>query len=252
MSDNGAEGILRRRAEEKAAATPTAPAQPVDQGTAGHKPGRIKSAASGAAGGAAGGPWGAAAGAVTGALTGGKGKKAGGHKALVAEFMICMTILLLSPMVDKGGNVTTAKFMKKASATAAVFIILGFIGSAGDTARKAATGLGMLMTLTVLLNERSVFGQLVKAVSGSGVSVGPAIPLGGGEAADSGTTGSLGQPLSLQDQTELGGGIASDAGTAVNRWVRGLFGDPTVAPLLGVPSPQSDPTGYLDLFGAVD
>lgn len=178
MSERGAEGILRRQAEAKAAAAPkpASSSQPVDKATAGHKPGKVSRVASGAAGGSAGGPWGAAAGALGGALAGGK-KKAGGQRALVGEFMICMVILLLSPMVDKGGNVTTGKFMKKASATAAVFIILGFIASTGDTARKAANGLGMLMTLTVLLNERSVFGQLVKAVNGAGVSTGPPIHL---------------------------------------------------------------------------
>ncbi len=169
MSERGAEGILRRQAEERAAAAAAAKpaAQPVDAGTAGDRPpGKAKRAAAGAAGGAVGGPGGAAAGAVTGLLSGGKGKRTGGNKALVAEFVICMVLLGLSPLAHKGGNVTVSKFLKKGSATAAVFIILGFVSATGQTGRKVASGLGLLVTLTVLLNERSTFGVLVKAVGG--------------------------------------------------------------------------------------
>lgn len=171
MSERGAEGILRREREARERAKA---AQPVDHGTAGHaqkKASRVKGAAAGAAGGAPAGPEGAAVGAVLGALTGGgggKGKRRGpGNRALVAEFVICMAMLAMSPLVDSGGSVTTGKWMKKGSATAAVFIILGFVSSMGESAKKVAAGLGLLMTLSVLLNERSVFGVLVKAVGGS-------------------------------------------------------------------------------------
>lgn len=106
--------------------------------------------------------------ALAGALSGGKPGR--GSKALVAEFVICMLILLLSPLTNGGGDVTVAKFMKKGSATAGVFVILGFVSVGGPTARKVASGLGLLMTATILLNERSVFGEIVKAVSGEGIS----------------------------------------------------------------------------------
>lgn len=230
MSDRGAEGILRRRAEEKAASEPKTAAQPVDNGTAGHSEGRVKRAAKGAAGGSLAGPEGAALGAVTGLLSGGKGKSSSGHKALVAEFAVCMALLALSPLVNKGGDITVGKFMKKASATAAVFIILGFLASTGDVPKKFANGLGALMTLTVLLNERSVFGELVKAVGGQDVAI-PAVgspstkPTFAGPApapAPALTPG--GNPASLQDQLELGGGFAADAGTAVHNWFAGPTG----------------------------
>jgi hypothetical protein len=177
------------------------------------------------------------------------GTKKTGSKALVAEFVICMFILLLSPLTHSGADVTVAKFMKKGSATAGVFIILGFISVGGGSARKVANGLGALVTLTVLLNERSVFGELVKAVNGQGVST---VSSGGDQS--QGGDGDIpltpeGNPESLQDQLELGGGLAADIGTNINHWVRGLFGDPNVAPLPGVPSPQTDPKGYLELFG---
>jgi hypothetical protein len=249
MSERGAEGILRRQAEAKAAAKPATTPQPVDQGTAGHKPGRVKGAAAGAATGAVGGPGGAFLGGLAGGLTGGKGKSrsASGRRALVAEFVICMALLGLSPMVDKGGDITTSKFMKKASATAAVFIVLGFISSAGDTARKVANGLGLLMTLTVLLNERSAFGALVKAVNGDGVKI--SLPSGSQSGFSNepapGTTGALGQPLSLQDQWELGGDFASNAGT----WLHNLFTGGNVGG--GVPqlNTEQGETDYLNLFG---
>lgn len=184
--------------------------------------------------------------ALAGALSGGKPGR--GSKALVAEFVICMLILLLSPLTNGGGDVTVAKFMKKGSATAGVFVILGFVSVGGPTARKVASGLGLLMTATILLNERSVFGEIVKAVSGEGVSTVSGST--GTGSADSGTPLTPGgNPESLQDQLELGGGLAADIGTGINHWVRGLFGDPSVPPLSGVPDPSTDPKGYLDLFG---
>lgn len=258
MSERGAEGILRRQAEAKAAAAAkpaekAKPAQPVDKGTAGdsHTPGRAKRAAAGAAGGAVAGPGGAAAGGIAGLLSGGgKKKRSGpGHRALVAEFVICMAILALSPMVDKGGDITTSKFMKKASATAAVFIILGFIASAGDTARKAANGLGLLMTMTVLLNERSIFGQLVKAVNGDGVPI-PKVSLPD-IAPPNGTHDAAGNPYSFQEQWELGGGIAADAGRATHEWLKDFFGRDLLPPDTGQQVPGGNPgqTGFPGMGG---
>lgn len=218
MSERGAEGILRRQAEAAKAAGP--PEQPAP------RPSRVKSAAAGAAGGSVGGAPGAAAGAVAGLLTGGGGKRSGGNKALVAEFSICMLILLLSPLTHQGGDVTVSKFMKKGSATAAVFIILGFISSAGGSARKVAAGIGLLMTLTILLNERSVFGELVKAVNGDGVSIPKPAGGAGGDSDSDPDSGAFGDPTggSLQERLEFGGGYAGDAGRATNRWLRDLFG----------------------------
>lgn len=254
MSERGAEGILRRRAEaqkavqeaaDRRAAEATSKAiasRKADAGTvATTKPkgGRIKGAATGAAGGSVGGPGGAAAGAVTGFLSGGKSRsRKSGNKALIGEFGLCMAILLLQPLVEGGGATTKGKFMKKASATAAVFIILGFISSVGETPKRVANGIGALMTVTVILNERSAFGQLVKAMGGEPVSVGGPIKLGGKTPAPapstvgsgsvgSGSVGSFGQQLSLQDQFELGGNLASDAGTAANHALQSYADDPT-------------------------
>ena len=230
------------------------PAQPVDSGQPGEKPGRVKSAGKGAAGGSAAGPEGAAAGALAGLLTGGKGKRAaGGNKALVAELVVCMALLILSPLIAKGGDITAAKFMKKGSATLGVFVVLGIISTTGQTGRKVASGLGMLMTLTVLLNERSVFATITEMVSGEGTPI-AAVKTPGTDLTfdNSGPTTPDGNPESTQESLEAGGGLAADLGTDVNKWVRGFFGDSSVPALPGVPSPSTDPTGYLDLFGAGD
>lgn len=224
MSERGAEGILRRQSEAKAAAAPDP--EPAGSGPAGARPvGRVKSAAAGAASGSGGGPSGAGLGALTGLLSGGKGKRTGGNKALVGEFVVCMVLLGLSPLAEKGGDVTVGKFLKKGSATAAVFIILGFISASGQSGRKVASGLGLLMTLTILLNERSVFGTLVKAVGGESVHVNLPSGTTTGFTAPALTPG--GNPQSFQDQNELGGAVAVDAGTAVHDALQDYANDPT-------------------------
>jgi len=195
----------------------TAPAQPVDQGTAGHG-GRVKNAAKGAAGGAVAGPEGAAAGALAGLLAGG-GKRAAGNRALVAEFVICMVVLGLSPVV--GENVTVGKFMKKGSATAAVFVILGFISAVGPTSRKVASGLGLLMTATVLLNERSVFGRLVQAVNGRDVPI-----AGAGTPATSSSPAPAAPPASGLDWSNPFS-LGASLGDSIRHAVGGLVDGPS-------------------------
>lgn len=143
------------------------------------------------------------------------GSRKTGSKALVAEFVICMLILLLSPLTHSGADITVAKFMKKGSATAGVFVILGFVSAGGGTARKVAQGLGLLMTLTVLLNERSVFGEIVKAVNGEGVSIPkPAGASGGDDALPE--TDPTGEFTFTTDPTT--GAVSAESNIAVNRW----------------------------------
>lgn len=143
------------------------------------------------------------------------GSKKTGSKALVAEFVICMLILLLSPLTHSGADVTVAKFMKKGSATAGVFVILGFVSAGGGTARKVAQGLGLLMTLTVLLNERSVFGEIVKAVSGEGVSIPKPAGAAGGDdgVAETDPTGEF-----TFTTDPVTGAVSAESNIAVNRW----------------------------------
>lgn len=143
------------------------------------------------------------------------GAKKTGSKPLVAEFVICMLILLLSPLTHSGADTTVSKFMKKGSATAGVFVILGFVSAGGGTARKVANGLGLLMTLTIVLNERSVFGEIVKAVSGEGVSIPKPAGAGGG---DDGITETDPTGEFTFTTDPVTGNVSAESNIAVNRW----------------------------------
>lgn len=93
------------------------------------------------------------------------------RKLLVAEFTLCMVILAFSPITDKHKSEKPGAFMKRASATMGVFFVLGLISTAGRGAGKAAAAFGGLMTLTLLISQRSIFtvltGKLNKGVGES-------------------------------------------------------------------------------------
>lgn len=149
----------------------------------------IGGATAGAAAGAAvGGPPGAVIGGGLGAVGGAvkahgakkvlrkaKLAKLGpGRQMLVAEFVICMVILALSPLTDKHADEEAAEFLKRGAATCAVFFVLGLIGSAGRGATKVAAGLGALITLSLLVSDRDVFAAVANKVGTSASSTEPA------------------------------------------------------------------------------
>lgn len=127
-------------------------------------------AAGTAAGAAVGGPVGAAAGAVIGgaggAIAGAKAKKAykmamhaslGARRLVVAEFLICMIVIALSPVTDKRKNEGPATHMRRLSAVMAVFLVLGLLSGAGRGAGKFAAGFGGLVSAAILLSNRDLF-----------------------------------------------------------------------------------------------
>lgn len=138
-------------------------------------------AAEGAAAGAALGPEGAVAGAVIGA-----GKKAMAAKkkkqaakrnagrsrglvgnprrALIAEFVICIILLALSPLAKPQGDLSAKKWMTKGSAMCLLFIILGLIGATGPRTQKVTAAFGALVTIALLIDQRSIFGVLVNSL----------------------------------------------------------------------------------------
>jgi hypothetical protein len=115
---------------------------------------------------------GAVAGGAGGALKGHSAKKtwkaakrgnaAGARRALIAEFLICILILALSPVARPAGDVKPADWMKRGSAMCGVFILLGMTSSIGPRAARAAVALGGLITLALLLDQREIFGVLTK------------------------------------------------------------------------------------------
>lgn len=86
-------------------------------------------------------------------LVKGAGRSIGSQGALVAEFLACMLILLLSPL---GKDVSAKDFMRKGTAVSLLFIVLAMIGSAGPGARRAVTAFGGLLTLVVFLDQRNL------------------------------------------------------------------------------------------------
>jgi hypothetical protein len=137
--------------------TPLRNARPGDRGRAG----RVSDAAAGAGAsklldGIPGGK----------ALTNATAPASHARTLLVAEFTACMAVLAFSPLTK-----TTEKpqaFMKRASATMGVFFVLALIATAGRGASRAAAGFGGLVTLVLLISQRSIFTVLTKKM-GAGV-----------------------------------------------------------------------------------
>ena len=94
----------------------------------------------------------------------GKGKKALSgsagkwRKVLIAEFIVCTVLLGLSPLARD--DVSPMRFMKRGSATAAFFVVLGIISAFGRGAGRAAAAFGGLATVALLVDQREAFGKL--------------------------------------------------------------------------------------------
>lgn len=119
------------------------------------------------------GPPGAVAGGVIGtaggAIAGRKAKKAyqaamraspGTRRIIVAEFMVCMVIVALSPLTDRKREEAPADFMKRMAAIMGVFFVLGLVSAAGRNAAKGAAGFGGLVTVALAVSSRDVFMKL--------------------------------------------------------------------------------------------
>lgn len=151
---------------------------------------------------------------LTGAGLSGMGKGKGPSKALpkssarrvlIAEFALCMVILAFSPMTGKAP--TASAFMKRASAIMGLFFLLGLVSTGGRGASRAAAGFGGLVTLVLLISDRSIFTVLTKKFQ-PGVGETDS-DLGGLDAQD--------QADASGDPTDdpSAGGVAGAAGAAV-------------------------------------
>lgn len=103
-----------------------------------------------------------------------------GMKMLMAEFLICIIILGLSPLAGGGSDSSTdstdsstglsalagaGQFMLKGSATFGLFLVLGMIAAIGPNVAKWSAGIGGLVTLAVVFNAASSFEGMVTAIS---------------------------------------------------------------------------------------
>lgn len=155
---------------------------------------------------------GTAIGGAAGAAVGGVGGLAGAvredkaarvdsaaRSALVAEFLLCMVVVGLSPLTDKHRDEPAGAWMKRATALMGVFLVLGLIGSAGRGAARAATGFGGLLTLALLISERSMFTMIAAKFGGAdnGAPVGTAFGVGAGDAV-AGAAGLFSDPAPVE------------------------------------------------------
>lgn len=120
---------------------------------------------------------GAVGGGALGAHKGRKEKRAwaranrgAGTQVLVAEFVICMIILALSPMTTAGKDIAAKDWMKRGTAVCALFMILGMVGAVGPKATRAMAAFGGLVTLTLLVNQRSIFVTIADKLKTTGTA----------------------------------------------------------------------------------
>lgn len=95
----------------------------------------------------------------------GSGSQGSYRKALIAEFLVCLLLLAFSPLAKGPGEMGPIRFMKRGTATAALFVILGLVSSAGAGAAKACAMFGGLVTLVLLVDQREAFGKLAEILT---------------------------------------------------------------------------------------
>lgn len=120
---------------------------------------------------------GAAAGGASGAVSaareksGAGGPRSSAQRLLVAEFVICIVILALSPIAAPAGSVAGKDWMKRGSAMCGLFLVLGLVSAIGPRAGRVAAAFGGIATVTLLVDQRSIFGVLVDKLGSTGTAV---------------------------------------------------------------------------------
>jgi len=92
----------------------------------------------------------------------GKKKRPAVQRVLIAELLICLLVVALGPIAK---TVSGKDFMKRGSAILAAFLVLGLVSSIGPKAGKAAGAFGLLMTLAILVDQKSVFSKLITVMN---------------------------------------------------------------------------------------
>lgn len=90
------------------------------------------------------------------------------RRVLIAEFVLCMVFLAFSPLVEKHKDESAGAFMKRGSATMGLFFFLALLSTAGRGASRAAAAFGGLVTLVLVISQRSIF-TLLTTKLGKGV-----------------------------------------------------------------------------------
>ena len=158
----------------------------------------------------------------TGSLMGRKGKskrkkRSPATRALIAEFLLCTIVLALSPLgVPEEDEPSPGQWARRGSAIVGVFLLLGLISAAGPRAGKAAAMFGGLVTLVLVIDQKSVFVAIARAVNrqdtGSDLGEGVADVITSPGATVGGATASTTRPAGAG--ATVGGAAASAAGIA--------------------------------------
>ncbi len=90
-------------------------------------------------------------------------RRAVGMGPLVAEFVICILILALTPLgrTDDDGEMQPRQWMLAGTAMCGVFALLGLLAAVGPRARRTAIAIGALITLVLVVDQRRIFSRLV-------------------------------------------------------------------------------------------
>lgn len=92
----------------------------------------------------------------------GGGGGSGAARALLAEFVICVILLGLSPLSRPDGETRPADWIRRGTAISAVFMMLGMVSAIGPRSGRAAAALGGLITLALLVDQRAIFGEIAR------------------------------------------------------------------------------------------
>lgn len=94
------------------------------------------------------------------------------RRLIVGEFIICAAIITLSPISNKHADQTAADWLRRSSALALLFLILGLIATGGQKSARFAAGLGAVVTVSLLIAERGVLAGVAQAIYPTGKGVG--------------------------------------------------------------------------------
>jgi hypothetical protein len=108
----------------------------------------------------------------------GGGKRPGGRRKahsgpqrlLVAEFLVCIVILALSPMGRPTGETEPRDWMKRGTAMCGLFALLGLVSAVGPKSGRAAAALGGLVTVVLMVDQRELFSVIAKRLNAKSTS----------------------------------------------------------------------------------
>jgi hypothetical protein len=88
----------------------------------------------------------------------------GGNHVLVAEFVVCMVVVGIGPLLNQVDS--PGAWLKKGAAVTGLFFVLSLIASGEVRSSKIAAAFGGLVTLGLLINDRALFARLVEILGG--------------------------------------------------------------------------------------